>query len=153
VIQRLVPAEASGVLFTADPASGRRDRIVVNAGWGLGEAVAGGLVTADVLVADAVTGRVVTRRIADKQVMTVPAGGGTAQVPVPRSRRRAPVLGDRAVTGLVRLGRRIEALQGGPVDVEWALAGGRLYVVQARPVTAIAGGDGSAGGMERQPVR
>jgi rifampicin phosphotransferase len=145
VVQRLVPAEGAGVLFTADPASGRRDRIVVNAAWGLGEAVAGGLVTADVLVADAVTGRVVTRQIADKQVMTVPAGGGTAQVPVPRSRRRAPVLDDRAVIELVRLGRRIEALHGGPVDVEWALAGGRLYVVQARPVTAIAGGGDAAG--------
>jgi Pyruvate phosphate dikinase, AMP/ATP-binding domain len=52
-----LPAEASGVLFTADPASGRPDRIVVNAAWVLGEALAGGLVTADVLVADAVTGR------------------------------------------------------------------------------------------------
>jgi rifampicin phosphotransferase len=72
-----------------------------------------------------------TRQIADKQVMTVPAGGGTAQVPVPRSRRRAPVLGDRAVTELVGLGLRIEALHGGPVEVEWALASDRLYIVRA----------------------
>jgi pyruvate,water dikinase len=137
VVQTLVPAEAAGILFTANPVTGRRDQAMINAAWGLGEAVVGGLVTPDALVVDKRSGRVVERQIADKQVMTVRVNGGTEQRPVPTELRSAPVLDDGAAAKLVELGVQIEDLYGLPVDVEWAWADGAFAIVQARPITAL----------------
>ena len=94
VVQQMVDADAAGVLFTANPATGRRDQIVIGAAWGLGESVVSGAVSTDDIVVDAPTGRVVSRRTADKETMTVYADRGTREEPVPASRRLQPVLDD-----------------------------------------------------------
>ena len=135
VVQRMAPAEAAGILFTADPVGGRRDRSVVNAAWGLGEAVVGGQVTPDTLVVDKASGRVLSRETADKEVMTVYTEHGTGERPVPEARRRRPVLDDEAAAELVRYGVRIEELYGSPQDIEWVLGDGGLAILQARPIT------------------
>jgi pyruvate,water dikinase len=137
VIQRMVDAEASGVLFTAEPTTGRRDRVVVSAAWGLGESVVGGLAATDELVVDRATLAEVGRTVADKTEMTVSTGGGTAQVPVPADRRRAPVLDAAAVGELARLGVRAEEHFGVPQDIEWVRADGAFALVQSRPITAL----------------
>ncbi|NLF13038.1 MAG: phosphoenolpyruvate synthase [Anaerolineaceae bacterium] len=137
VVQLLVPAEAAGILFTANPLTGRRDEAVLSAAWGLGEAVVGGLVTPDTLTVDKASGAVLERQIADKQVMTARVNGGTEQQPVPEALRHARVLDDPTAAELVRLGAQIEALYGLPVDIEWALADGALAIVQARPITTL----------------
>ncbi|MGD2205672.1 MAG: PEP/pyruvate-binding domain-containing protein [Anaerolineae bacterium] len=137
VVQALVSAEAAGIFFTANPVTGRRDQAVISAAWGLGEAVVGGLVTPDSLTLDKVSGAVLERQIADKQVLTARVNGGTEEQPVPAELRRAPVLGDEMAVKLVGLGVQIENLFGLPVDVEWALADGELFIVQARPITAL----------------
>jgi phosphohistidine swiveling domain-containing protein len=137
VVQLLVPAEAAGILFTANPVTGRRDQAVISAAWGLGEAVVGGLVTPDSLTVDKTSGTVVERAIADKQVMTVRVNGGTEEQPVPEALRRAPVLDPQTVAELVRLAVQIEELYDMPVDIEWALADGKFAIVQARPITAL----------------
>ena len=142
VVQTLVPAEAAGILFTANPISGQRDRGVISAAWGLGEAVVGGLVTPDTFTVDKATGIVLDRQTADKQTMTVRllprwSNGGTEEQPVPEALRRAPVLDDRTAAELMRLGVQIEELYGMPMDIEWALADGALSIVQARPITAL----------------
>lgn len=137
VIQQMVDAEASGVLFTADPTTGRRDRIVVSAAWGLGESVVGGLVATDEFVVDGDTLAEVGRTVADKTAMTVSTGGGTAQVAVPGGRRRAPVLDAVAVAELAGLGARAAQHFGAPQDVEWVRAPGAFALVQSRPITAL----------------
>jgi phosphohistidine swiveling domain-containing protein len=137
VVQELVPAEAAGILFTANPVTGARDQAIISAAWGLGEAVVGGLVTPDSITVDKITGQVITREIADKQVMTVRTPGGTEEQPVPAELRRAPVLDGEAAAELVRLGVQIEELYGMPMDIEWALADGAFAIVQARPITAL----------------
>ncbi|MCL7454313.1 MAG: PEP-utilizing enzyme, partial [Anaerolineae bacterium] len=137
VVQVLVPAEAAGILFTANPVTGRRDQAMISAAWGLGEAVVGGLVTPDTLVVEKTTGAILSQEIADKQVMTVRVNGGTEEQPVPAELRRAPVLDDETAAELVQLGVRIEELFGLPVDIEWALADGALAIVQARPITTL----------------
>jgi len=137
VVQRLVAAEAAGVLFTAQPITGARDQALLTAAWGLGEAIVGGLVTPDTLTLDKASGRVLARDIADKQVLTVRLETGTAEQPVPAAQRRAPVLTDAQAAELVRLGGRIEQLYGQPLDIEWALADGRFVLLQARPITAL----------------
>lgn len=137
VVQVLVPAEAAGILFTANPVTGQRDQAMISAAWGLGEAIVGGLVTPDTLTVDKATGRVLTRETADKQVMTVRTDGGTEEQPVPEALRLAPVLDDRQAAELVRLGVQIEQLYAMPMDIEWTLTDGKFAIVQARPITAL----------------
>jgi rifampicin phosphotransferase len=137
VVQRMVEADAAGVMFTANPTNGRRDEVVLSAAWGLGESVVGGTVTPDDLVVEKAGLRVAARTTADKAVMTVYAGERTAEVPVPADRRREPVLDDKAAAVLAELGVRIEQHYGAPQDIEWARADGEFFVVQARPITAL----------------
>jgi pyruvate,water dikinase len=137
VVQLLVPAEAAGILFTADPISGNQDQAVISAAWGLGEAIVGGMVTPDAYTVNKPTGKVVKREIADKHVMTSRSDGGTRQEPVPDDLRRAPTLDDARAAELVRLGIRIEEIYGKPMDIEWTLSDGKLAIVQARPITTL----------------
>ena len=138
VVQRLIPAEAAGILFTADPVSGQRDCALISASWGLGEAVVGGLVTPDSLTVEKASGRVLKRQTADKQVMTVRTASATEEQPVPEALRLAPVLDDAAATQLIALGVQIERLYGQPMDIEWAWTEGQFAILQARPITALA---------------
>ena len=137
VVQELVPADAAGVMFTVNPVSGARDELIIDAAWGLGEAIVGGLVTPDHLVLAKDSGQVKEAEIADKTIMTVQTAGGTTEQPVPTRRRHRRVLNDAGIAQLAALGRAIEAHYGIPVDVEWCRAGGRFYIVQARPITAL----------------
>jgi len=137
VVQLLVPAEAAGIMFTANPITGARGQAMISAAWGLGEAVVGGLVTPDSITVDKATGEVLTRETAHKQVMTVRVGGGTEEQPVPEPLRDAPVLDDGQAAELARLGVQIERLYERPMDIEWTLVDGGFAIVQARPITAL----------------
>jgi phosphohistidine swiveling domain-containing protein len=137
VVQQMVDAEAAGVMFTANPANGRRDQTAISAAWGLGESVVSGSVTTDDAVVEAGTGRVLSRRTADKEVMTVYAERGTLEQPVPAARRRQAVLDDRAAAELAGYGTRITEHFGTPQDIEWARAGGEFFILQSRPITAL----------------
>jgi pyruvate,water dikinase len=137
VVQSLIDAEASGILFTANPIDGSRNQMVINASWGLGEAVVGGSVTPDTLVLDKSSRKVIVRQTAEKLVQVVRVERGTQEEPVPENRRIMPVLDDRQAAELVRLGAQIEALYGTPMDIEWTLADGKFSIVQGRPITAL----------------
>src|SRR5215204_2084116 len=137
VVQKMVPSEAAGVMFTANPANGRRNEAVVSSAWGLWESVVSGSVTTDDIVVDKHSGRVISRDTADKEVMTVYAESGTEEQPVPEARRREEVLDDEAVAELVSYGVRIEDHYDMPQDIEWALSDGELFILQARPITAL----------------
>ncbi|MFF1382540.1 PEP/pyruvate-binding domain-containing protein [Arthrobacter sp. NPDC058288] len=137
VVQHMVAADAAGVMFTANPATGRRDQIVVAAAWGLGESVVSGAVSTDDIVVEAATGKVVFRRTADKAVMTAYADRGTREEPVPASLRHQPVLDDAAAATLAGYGTRIARHFGSPQDIEWARAGGEFFILQSRPITAL----------------
>ncbi|MFF4576582.1 PEP/pyruvate-binding domain-containing protein [Streptomyces sp. NPDC001410] len=137
VVQKMVDASAAGVLFTANPLTGARDEVVIDAAWGLGEAVVSGLVTPDHITADKVTGEVKQMEVADKTVLTAPTAGGTGERAVEADRRGSAVLDASRVAELVRLGAAVEAHYGAPQDIEWCLADGRLWIVQSRPVTTL----------------
>jgi phosphohistidine swiveling domain-containing protein len=138
VVQRLVPAEAAGVLFTIDPVSGAPDQVVASANWGLGESVVAGDVTPDIAVVDRASGTLVSYQLGGKEIMTVADGAGTLETETPADLRSTPVLSPAQAGELARVGLAIEKLYGEPVDVEWARADGELWVVQARPITAVA---------------
>ena len=137
VVQTLVPAESAGILFTANPVNGSRSQALVSAAWGLGEAVVGGLVTPDAITVEKSSGVVVERQTAEKLTMTVRTDTGTQEQPVPEAQRRQQVLDDAAAAELTRLSVQIEQQYGLPMDIEWARADGRFYVLQARPITAL----------------
>ncbi|MDQ3973545.1 MAG: hypothetical protein M3276_04285 [Actinomycetota bacterium] len=134
VVQEMVDADVAGVLFRPNPASGA-DEVVIEAAWGLGEAVVSGLVTPD-LFRLSVQGEVLERRsgVKDLEVGAV-AGGGTAERPVVAARARALCLDDGQLAGLHRLAMLCDAVFGGSQDLEWALARGRLWLLQRRAVT------------------
>ncbi len=139
VVQRLVPAEFAGVLFTANPVTGARDEVVIDASPGLGEAVVAGLVTPDhyVLRRGRRGWRVAARTVGRREVVIRPrAGGGTEEV-APAGEAAPPALPARALRDLAGLGTAIAAHFGAPQDVEWAWADGRIAILQARPITAL----------------
>ena len=137
VVQVLIPADAAGILFTANPLNGRRDQVMINAAWGLGEAIVGGLVTPDTLVVEKASGTIAATEISEKKVMTVRTSTGTHEEPVPVDQRHQAVLSSDQATELARLGVQIEELYGLPMDIEWALSAGRFFIVQARPITTL----------------
>jgi pyruvate,water dikinase len=137
VIQLLIPAEAAGIMFTANPVNGRRDQVVINASWGLGDAVVGGRVTPDTLTCDKISGDLIERDTAEKCTQTVRTETGTVDAQVPELMQLAPVLSDHQAKELVQLGSEIENLYGMPMDIEWTLFDGQFAIVQARPITAL----------------
>jgi pyruvate,water dikinase len=137
VVQQLVLAEAAGILFTANPLNSRRNELLINASWGLGEAIVGGLVTPDTLTLDKVSGRLLKCEIASKELMTVRTETGTEERPVSPELKQQAVLSDKQAAELAGYGLRIETLYGTPMDIEWTLANGQFAIVQARPITTL----------------
>ena len=139
VVQQLVNPEVSGIMFTADPISGHRGVLSIDAGFGLGEALVSGLVSPDRYRVDRQRRAILLAEPGDKAlaIRSLPAGG-TRQEPLAGPLRRARTLDDGQVLALADLGARVEAeYRGVPQDIEWCLAAGRFYIVQARPITSL----------------
>ena len=135
VVQMMVQSETSGVLFTANPLTGKRTESVIEATFGLGEPLVGGLVEPDRYVVDTPTGQVLEATVGAKAtVMHGLADGGTETM---QADRRQQALADDQIGTLVDLGKHVAALYGTPQDVEWAFADSRLFLLQARPITTL----------------
>jgi phosphohistidine swiveling domain-containing protein len=138
IIQQLVAADAAGVVFTADPVSGSRDRIIIEACWGLGEALVSGKVTVDRFVLDRKSLRILDRAVSHKSHESYMSRAGvTAEREIPPDRADKPCLGDAAAQKLARLALKAEKVFGPPQDIEWALAGPNLFILQSRPITTL----------------
>ncbi len=143
VVQAMVDADTSGVLFTSHPSTGA-SQAIIEAAWGLGEAVVSGAVSPDNYVVDRETGDLEEVTVADKKMMYVREGGETVERQVPDEKRERQVLDAEDVDRLVTLGERIEDHYGEPQDVEWAIYEDKVFLLQSRPITTIeAGFDGT----------
>ncbi|MFY9717068.1 MAG: phosphoenolpyruvate synthase [Thermoplasmata archaeon] len=137
LIQKMVEATVSGILFTRDPNTGE-NHMIVEAGWGLGEAIVGGEVTPDHYVIDGATQKIVHKQISEQRIRIVRAeGGGNRREEIPAADRSRQKLPDQRLLRLVSLARLIESNYRRPMDVEWCGDADALYIVQARPVTTI----------------
>jgi phosphohistidine swiveling domain-containing protein len=138
VVQRMVEASVAGVLFTANPLTGRRHEAVIDASPGLGEAIVSGAVNPDHFVVTPATGEITERRLGDKRlVIQSTPGGGTQRIET-AERSNEACLTDAQVRALAELGARVEAHYGAPQDTEWAIdASGHLWLTQARPITTL----------------
>ncbi len=138
VIQKMINSARSGVMFTADPATGDRGTIVIEAAFGLGEVVVGGQVEVDTYIVDKQHELIRSARIGRKAFKLMRGADGHEQKlslePDEANRR---VLDDAEVITVARLGARVEAHYGAPQDLEWAEEGGQFYLVQTRPITTL----------------
>lgn len=137
LVQQLVAADVAAVIFSANPITGNRDEIVINASWGLGESIVGGTVTPDTFTVRKSDLEITSRAITDKQRMTVSTTGGTHEVEVPRFLRNEASLDDEQILEMAKLALTLETTMEYPVDVECAYAGGELYLLQCRPITTL----------------
>ncbi|MFP4627004.1 MAG: phosphoenolpyruvate synthase [Natronomonas sp.] len=138
VVQEMVDAEKSGVLFTSHPSTGE-PTIIIEAAWGLGEAVVSGSVSPDNYVIDRETGEVIEEAVAEKKTMMFrdEETGETVEDEVPADKRDARVLTDDDIERLVEMGERAESHYDVPQDIEWAIVDGEAYMLQSRPITTI----------------
>ena len=138
VVQEMIDSVTSGVMFTMNSVTGDRSEMMINACWGLGEAVVSGLVTPDSIIVSKETGKVKETFIAPQEIMVaMQPGGGTVQTPVPKNRVNACSLTELEIAELVALGKALESHYGAPVDVEWCFTEGQVKLLQSRPITTM----------------
>jgi len=139
VVMGLVPCLAAGVAFTAHPVTGARDQVLINASWGLGEAIVSGRVTPDSFLVEKGSFALIEREIYTKTMAVTPHpdGGGTLEIELSAAKAAAPSLSDDEARAVARVAAAVEAHYGSPQDVEWGLAGGQIHVLQARPITTL----------------
>lgn len=136
IVQRMVFPQASGILFTADPITSNRKVLSIDAGFGLGEALVSGLVSADCFKVQ--DGQIIDKRIATKKMAIYGRKeGGTETQQIDSDQQKAQTLTDEQILQLARIGRQIEAHFGQPQDIEWCLARDTFYIVQSRPITTL----------------
>ena len=131
VVQTMVDAEVSGVMFTRNPTGG--DELVIESNWGLGEFVVSGEITPDHFMISRETGNLIRETVVSKRKMIAREGVQT----VPIGQREIPSLQRGQVAELGKLGRQVDTFYDAPQDVEWAYAGGQFYLLQARPITTL----------------
>ncbi|WP_424354111.1 phosphoenolpyruvate synthase [Methanobacterium sp. MBAC-LM] len=144
VVQEMVNAEKAGVMFTVHPSTGE-EQILLEAAWGLGEAVVSGTVTPDTYWVDKKTGKVFNCNISEKNTMFTkdPEAGKTVQLDVPEDLKNKRVLSDEEIAALTKLGARIQEHYDFPQDTEWAMENGRVFMLQSRPITTLGMNNGT----------
>lgn len=136
IVQRMVFPQASGILFTADPVTSNRKVLSIDAGFGLGEALVSGLVSADCYKVH--KGEIIDKRIATKKMAIYGRKeGGTETQTIHPDQQDTQTLNDHQILQLALIGRQIEAHFGSPQDIEWCLVDGTFYIVQSRPITTL----------------
>ncbi|HUX04450.1 MAG TPA: phosphoenolpyruvate synthase [Acidimicrobiales bacterium] len=138
VVQQMIPSERSGVMFTADPSNGDTSKIVIEAAFGQGEVVVSGQVEPDTYVLDKSGPTLSHVRVGTKEFKIVRGDDGSdLHVDLEPGEAARRVLSDEDTIGLARLALDTEAHYGAPQDIEWAIAGGAIYLVQSRPITTM----------------
>jgi rifampicin phosphotransferase len=138
VVQDMVKPEVSGIMFTADPVSGHRGIVSIDASYGLGEALVSGLVSPDIYKFSKSSFHIESKTIAEKKLAIVPVEvGGTRKIELTGEHAARQVLQDSQIKKLAELGMKIEKHYGCPQDIEWCLEKGKLFIVQSRAITSL----------------
>ncbi len=137
IVQELVPAESSGVAFSINPIKGFDHQVLINASYGLGEAIVSGIVSPDMYIYDWMQGEFVEKQLSVKEVSIESDENFTKKVAVSEELKATAVLTDEQIVDLANTIVDIQAFYGFPVDVEWSYSGLQLFILQSRPVTNI----------------
>ncbi|MFH1255782.1 MAG: phosphoenolpyruvate synthase [Candidatus Diapherotrites archaeon] len=150
VVQKMVESESSGIMFTAEPATGDTSKIVIEAGLGLGEAIVSGSITPDTFVIEKDSMQLMSKKISVQKWRIVKSGKGTKREEIQEKIGAAQKLSDKFILELAGIGAEIEAHYGAPQDIEWALEKNKLYIVQSRAITTIKSGRKAKEGEEAE---
>ncbi len=137
IVQTMVESEVSGVMFTLDPVTNDKERIIIESVWGLGEMIVQGSVVPDHYVVQKDTFDILSKEISDQSIQLVRYGEGNKEVEVPKNIRAKQKLPDRDIEKLAEIGEKIQKHYYFPQDIEWSYQKGKLYIIQARPVTTM----------------
>ncbi len=137
IVQKMVQSDVSGVMFTINPVNNDKDRIVVDAVWGLGEMIVQGSVIPDHYVVQKETFSILSKEISDQSIQLIKKGEKTIETEVPAKWRSEQKITDEQIVKLAKIGQRLQEHYYFPQDIEWAKEGDDLYIVQTRPVTTI----------------
>jgi phosphoenolpyruvate synthase/pyruvate phosphate dikinase len=136
VVQQMIFPQAAGVLFTAEPVTGNRKVVSIDASFGLGEAMVSGLVNADSYKVG--NGKIIDKKVSTKKLAIYALkDGSTKEQEIEPEQQNKQALTDEQILQLERIGRKIEEHFGRPQDIEWCLASGTFYIVQSRPITTL----------------
>ncbi|MFA6082352.1 MAG: phosphoenolpyruvate synthase [Patescibacteria group bacterium] len=136
-VQRMVESDKSGIMFTVDPVTSDLTKIVIEAGWGLGEAIVSGSVTPDRYVVDKATMKIANKELHTQTWKIVKSKQGDKHVNVPKGEQSVQKLSDEEILALAAIAKKIEDHYGSPQDTEWAIEGSHVFMVQSRPVTTL----------------
>lgn len=136
-VQLMINSETSGVMFTIDPVTNEKNKIVIEAIYGLGELIVQGIETPDHFEVDKKTNEIISRKIAIQKKMLVKKDGQTKEINVPKKMADLQKIKNSEVKEIARIGRILEKHYYHPQDVEWAIENGKVYIVQTRPVTTM----------------
>lgn len=137
VVQKMIQSETAGVMFTQDPVTDAKNTIVIEAGFGLGELVVSGKITPDHYEVDKKNLVIITKNVISQQKMLVGRDKGNKMITISKAFQKKQKLPDEKIVELAKIGQAIEKHYFFPQDIEWAYEGGKLYIVQTRPVTTI----------------
>lgn len=138
VVQKMIQSEVSGICFTVHPVTEDRNQMVIEAGWGLGEAIVGGLITPDSFVIDKKASKIMDKNISRQEMMIVREKNKTKEVMVAKAKQEKQKLSDKEILELAEICQKIENHYGFPCDIEWAYEKKKFYIVQSRPITTLA---------------
>jgi pyruvate,water dikinase len=136
-VQRMVQSDVSGIMFSINPVTNDKSKIVIEAIWGLGENIVQGAVTPDHYEVDKTELKLVEHKVVKQDIEMVRSGEGNIQRKVPASRQDKRKLSDKQAEDLAKIGKKLQAHYFFPQDSEWAIENGKIYIVQTRPITTI----------------
>ena len=137
VVQKMIQSEVSGICFTVHPVTEDKNQMVIEAGWGLGEAIVGGKITPDTYVIDKKSRAILDKNISEQEMMIVRGDKGIDEVKVPKAKQGKQKLSDSQIIKLAQICLNIEKHYGKPQDIEWALEKEKIYITQSRPITTL----------------
>ncbi|MFH1560990.1 MAG: phosphoenolpyruvate synthase [Patescibacteria group bacterium] len=137
VVQKMIQSEVSGVMFTVDPVTNQKNKVVIEAVWGLGEYIVQGTVTPDHYEVDKTDHRILKIQPAVQRFQLIKQGIKTMRGPVPTKRQKLQKLNSAQIVELAKIGEKIHQHYFFPQDIEWGTENGRFYVLQSRPVTTL----------------
>ena len=136
-VQEMIQSEASGIIFSIDPLTSDKTKIVIEAGYGLGEAVVSGSITPDRYVVSKKDFKILGREIHQQTFMIKKVGSKDKHLTVPKNWQEKQKISDQVIVNLARYAEKIEKHYGKVMDSEWAVSDSKLYFVQTRPVTTV----------------
>jgi len=137
VIQKMVQSEISGICFTVHPVTEDRNQMVIEAGYGLGEAIVGGKITPDTYVINKKLNSILDINISKQKMMIIKTLKGTIETKVPALRQDKQKISNKQIIQLAKICKKIEEHYKYPQDIEWAIENNKIYITQSRPITTL----------------